>query len=237
MKEIFKIDVKTLLDLVTALKEITEQAGFNVSKEGLIITEFDPANVCVVDISLMPSKFNNWFVETPKTYGIILKDLYNLLKENKKQIVSVFDEDTKLILKFDNGIQSELELITIESEQKRIPELTYKTSINLKSERFKEIIKHFKANSEKVILEVTTKFKVYTTGNNKSEIELTNDEATVHGTAKCYYSTEYLSKFIKVIFADKLWIRMDTDFPIALIQEKNGLSVKYILGPRIENTE
>jgi len=235
---LFKIDVKTLLDVIRTLKEFLTEVRFNLNNDGLKITELDPANVCLIDITLNKYKFIQLTEEEKvKAYGINTDWLYNALKENKKENVEITTQDNKLYLKFDNGINSEVNLIDIEQEKKDIPELEFKTEMTIDSKRLKEILKHFCSNSDSIVFNsLKDSFKIYSDkGLNDSEIKLNLDEVLINGEeVKSKYSTEYLSKFIKVIFSDKTILKFNTDSPLIFEQEEEGLKVIYILAPRVE---
>ncbi|GAI91949.1 unnamed protein product, partial [marine sediment metagenome] len=82
-------------------------------------------------------------------------------------------------------------------------------------------------------------FKIYSDkGLNDSEIKLNLDEVRVIGKeVKSKYSTEYLSKFIKVVFSDKTILKFDTNSPLRFEQEEENLRVVYILAPRVETED
>ena len=236
--ELFKIDVKTLLDVAKTLKEFLMEVRFNVNDEGLKITELEPTNVCLINIELKKYKFIQLTEEKKvETYGFNVNDLYNVLKENKKENVEITTQDNKLYLKFDNGINSEISLIDIEQEKRDIPELEFKTEITINSDRLKEVLKHFCSNSESIVFNsLNDGFKIYSDkGLNDSEIKLNLDEVRVVGEeVKSKYSIEYLKNFIKVIFSDKTILKFDTDSPLRFEQEEENLRVVYILAPRVE---
>lgn len=238
---LFKIDVKTLLDITKILKEFLTEGRFDLNNEGLKITELDPAHVCLIDITLNKHRFIQLTKEKKiKTYDINVDWLSDVLKENKKENVEITTKDNKLYLRFDNGINSEVSLIDVEKEKTNSPELEFKTEITIDSKRLKEILKHFCSNTERIIFNsLKDGFKIYSDkGLNDSEIKLNLDEVKVSGEeVKSKYSTEYLSKFIKVIFSDKTKLKFAEDHPLRFEQEEENLRVVYILAPRLKTEE
>lgn len=235
-KLIFKIDVNTLLNVVKTLRELTAEARIKINRDGLKIIEMSPDSVSMVSIDINRNQFIELIEETEiKEYGINTEDLYKILKENKKQYVKVISEENKLIFIFDNGLKSEISLIEIETENKNIPEMDFNTEITINSKRLKEIIKHFNSISEGCIFETDkNNFKVYGGDINKSEIVL-NDEVSIKGNDnKGKYSTEYLSRFIKVLFSEDTILKFNTDYPLLLEQKTNNIKVSYLLAPKIE---
>jgi len=238
---LFKIDVKTLLDVTRTLKEFLKEARFNLNNEGLRITELEPANVCLIDIELKKYLFIQLTEQQEvKTYGININWLYDALKENKKENVEITAQNNKLFLRFDNGINSEISLIELEQESKKIPELEFKTKIEINSKRLNEVLKHFCSNSESIVFNsLSDGFKVYSDkGFNDSEVKFNLDEVLISGEeVKSKYSTEYLKKFIKVIFSDKTFLEFDTGTPLKFEQVTGSLRVTYILAPRVETED
>jgi len=232
-KLLFRVDVNTLLDITKTLKELLTEVRIKINKEGLRITEIDVSNVCMVNIVVNDYKFIELTTETEiKEYGVNVEDLYKLLKENKKKLVKITTDNNKLYLEFSNGINSEMSLINIETEKKNVPELDFKTEIEINSKRLKEILKHFYSNSESVVFETENEFfKIYSKNNN---IKIDNNEVRIKGNNnKSGYSTEYLSKFIKVIFSDKTILKFSEDYPLMFEQTTDNLKVSYILAPRV----
>ena len=238
---LFKIDVKTLLDITKILKEFLMEVRLNLNNESLKITELDPANICLIDITLDKQRFIQLTKEKKvKTYGINIEWLSNALKENKKENVEITTQDKKLYLRFDNGINSEVSLIDLEQEKTKSPELEFKTEITIDSKRLKEILKHFCSNSEGVVFNsLSDGFKIYSEKDlNDSEIKLNLDEVKISGEeVKSKYTTEFLSKFIKGIFSDKTILKFAEDHPLRFEQEEENLKVVYILAPRVTDDD
>ena len=239
---LFKIDVKTLLDLTKILKEFLTEVRFNLNNGGLEITELDPANICLIDIELKKDRFIQITEQQKvKTYGINIEWLSDVLKENKKENVEIITQDKKLYLKFDNGINSEVSLIDIEGEKTNTPNsLEFKTEIIIDSKRLKEILKHFCSISEGVVFNsLSDGFKIYSEKSlNDSEIKLNLDEVKISGKeVKSKYTTEFLSKFIKTIFSEKTVLKFAEDHPLRFEQEEENLKVVYILAPRVTDED
>lgn len=238
---LFKIETGILLDVVRVLKELTLEARLKISKEGLNILEIDPANVSMVSLEIGKHRFIELTENSEiRSFGVNLESLCKILKENKKQNVKIEVEDNMLYLTFDNGIKSQMSLIEIEGEERKIPILDFNSGVSIDSKRFKEILKHCISVYDAVCFEtINNTFKISTGGLNPSEIILESfrDDVKISGEGKCKYSLEYIDKFIKVLFSEKTEILFSDDYPMEFIQENQGFKIVYILAPRIENSD
>lgn len=243
---LLKTEVKLLLDLTKSLKELFTEVRFNLNKEGLNIIEIDQANVCLFEANINKSQFQQITEnEEIKSYGVNIDSLYKILKEHKESVL-IETDDHKLYFRFDNGIISELYLIEIEAEKKKFPDYDFDVKVELESKRFREILKHFCSNSDSVIFETKEDFKnreedyfkIYSdTGLNNSEIELKDFEVKIEGNGKSKYSTEYLKKFIKIIYSEKTLLRFANEHPLIFEQGTENFKIKFLLAPKITETD
>lgn len=230
---LFKVDTAILLDVVKTLKELVSEVRLKISRDGIKICEMDNANVCMFNLEIGKHRFIDITENQEiRNFGVNLDSLYKILKENKKHNVKIEVEDNQMILTFDNGINSKMPLIEVEGEEKKIPMLDFNSGVSIDSKRFKEILKHCISNSETVCFEtINNTFKISTSGLNPSEIIL--DDVKVSGESKCKYSLEYIDKFIKVLFSEKIEVLFSDDYPMSFIQENDGFKLNFILAPRI----
>lgn len=233
---LFKIETKTLIDVVKSVKEITTEARFNLNRKGLRITELDPSNVCLVDLNIDKGEFYELTDrEEVKEYGLNFEDFYKKLKENKKHEVEVKQKEDKLYLNFSNGLNSEITLIDVGQEKKDIPEIETSTEIKINTKRLKEVLKHFCSNSDSVIFENNEKeFKIFSEEGDNISL---NDVEIKGENSRSKYSTEYLKKFIKNDFSEDTYLKFYTEYPLVFEQKTDTIKLNYYLAPRIENTE
>lgn len=245
MENLFKIDVNTLISVCKNLKELTTEVRFNINNQGLKVLEIDPANVGMVEIEIKKYGFTELTENAEiKSYGLNIYDLFKILKDQKKEFVRVSSEEDKLIFSFSNGFKSELPLINIDSEQKKMPSLDQNTTIEINSKKFKEIVKNCSNVGDALIIEKT---EIDTKENNVSfsskglsttEINFNSDDVKMSGeNTKSRYSLEYLEKFVKEPISDKVTLKMSNDYPITAEYVKGSLRVTFILAPRITNDD
>lgn len=238
---LFKTNVNLILDITKVLNSLISESTLKINKEGLKINEYDSANVCLINIEINKYQFIDLTEkELIKEYTINIKDLYKILKENKKREVSFYydNENNKLNLMFNNGLKSELSLIDSEKEQKYDPIIDHYTKINLSSSKLKEIIKHFNSIKENVIFETDDNiFKIFSNSEkSKTEIILNEDEIyTNKYSSRSKYSTEYLNKFLNVLFTDKIVLKFSNTYPLLIEQKTDNFKINYILAPIIDN--
>ena len=138
---LFKVENKYLIDICKNLKELIIECRMQINRNGLRITEIDPSNICMIDVVLNNSVFYELTDDTDiKSYGINIDNLYNIIKDLKKDSVRITTDNNKLFLSFDSGFKSEISLIEIETEKKEIPIMDFNTEIKINAKRFKEIM-------------------------------------------------------------------------------------------------
>jgi len=236
---LFKIDVKYLFAICKNLKDLITEVRFNLDKNGLKIVEIEPANICLIDVVLNKGLFQQLEIEDNKTFGLNVDNLYNILKEQKKQDVKVYQNNIgsadKLIFSFSNGFKSELCLIDIETDKKNIPIMEHKTEVTLKSKRFKEIIKNCVNVADALIIEKKDDDVFFIAeGLNRTEIKLQPDEVRATGeNSKSKYSLEYLNKFIKELISENVTLKFNNDYPLIVEYNIPYFKINYLLAPRI----
>jgi proliferating cell nuclear antigen len=231
-------DPKLLSDSIGIISEIVTEVRIKVSKAGLGIIAVDPANVALVSLKIPHSAFTH-FESEDENLCVNLEDLKQVLKRAEPgSSLTIQKEDNKLKLSIENTVKRHfyLALISLEQEEKKIPELEFDSSVELASEMLKHAIEDAAVVSDACSFEIGKNFTIEAKGAlNSTRTEFSSDEAKFKGEAKSKYSLEYLQKFIKAgRFADKANIQYKTDFPLRL-DFRGNVEMTFILAPRVED--
>lgn len=241
-KSIFRIDTGLLLEVIKSIKDLIGEVTFNIDSSGLNIIETDPSNVTMINVVIDKIKFIEL---TDKNTEITLNvdSLYKALKDNKKTDVSFNIENDTLLLSFSNDINTILRLINNEDRTKqKLPDLSFKTIIEITTKKLKEIIKTFSNVGDSILIEVVDNKLIFSSSNDlkeSSNITLSTNNLNYYlkidgDNTKCKYSLEYLIKFIKANFTEVTKLKLSEDYPLNYMQEFEGFKIGYILAPRIE---
>lgn len=225
----FKIEVKPFHEVARSIKGLIPETTLRFNQEGLKIVETDSGNVCLTEVTINKNRFSHYEINGNKEYTINTETLYDILKENKKDIVEIREAENKLIFKFNSGIIAEVDLINREADLKEVPEnMNYKTEVKTDNKRFNKIIKHFIGNEDAVIFNSNDVFKIEAE-KNRAEVE-----AEIKGSGKSKYSTEYLKEMVKPKISENVVLKFSNDYPLKMVYNQRGFNISFILAPRVE---
>lgn len=243
---LLKLDEPRLLaEPISIISELVTEVRAKVSKEGIEIVAFDPANVALAQLKIPSSVFSQ-FECKDEILGLNLEDLKNVLRRtstNSGLLIRKEDNENILHLEIQDKNKSSskrsfsLSLFASDEEEKRKQELSFETEVTINSGVFAEAINDAAIVSDACSL-ITTKdlFAVEAKGSlHRSRIEFTNENAKLNTQkAGAKYSLEYLQKFIKGSkISDNVVIRFSTDYPLRL-DFNNKVELSFILAPRVE---
>jgi proliferating cell nuclear antigen len=233
---------KIFADVIALLSELVLEVKIKVTKTGLEIVAIDPANVALVELKIPSSSFSKFEVEKNEELGINLEDFKQILRRAPQGSALIFEkEDNYLKLEIEDKTKRKfsLALISIDAEEKKVPELTFNAKVDLDSNTFSEII-----NDDVIVADscsftaIPELFVIEAKGTlHKARTELTSDEAkiTSESQQKSKYSLDYLVKFSKAAkFAEKVSINFSQDYPARFDFKNASLQLSFILAPRVE---
>ncbi len=233
---------KILTDAIALLSELVLEVKIKVTKQGLEIVAIDPANVALVELKVPASAFSKFEVEKNEELGLNLEDFKQILRRAPAGApLTLEKEENSLKVEIEDKTKRKfsLALINIDAEEKKVPELSFLSKIELDSNTFSEIINDaaivadscsFTAMPDLFIVEAKGTL-------HKSKTELSSDEAkiTTEGQQKAKYSLDYLLKFVKASkFSDRISVNFSQDYPMRLEFRNDVLQLNFILAPRVE---
>lgn len=119
-----------LKKLVDAIKDLANEANWEVDANGIRMQAMDSSHVCLIAFDLEAGKFDRYEVSDRHTFGINLGNLAKILKctANDDVVTMTFDGGDALAFAFESGenrtSEFSLKLMQIECEQLGIPEGT-----------------------------------------------------------------------------------------------------------------
>lgn len=130
---------KVFADAIALLSELVLEVKIKVSKTGLEIVAIDPANVALVELKIPSTSFSKFEVEKNEELGINLEDFKQILRRAPQGSALIFEkEDNYLKLEIEDKTKRKfsLALISIDAEEKKVPELTFNAKIDMDSNTF-----------------------------------------------------------------------------------------------------
>lgn len=231
------VDSKALSDAIAIMSELVTEIRIKVSKNGMSAIAVDPATVALVSLKIPQSSFSQIETEDDELC-IKLEDFKQVLKRAEAGSIITFEKkDNKLLINIQNEVKRSftLSLINLESEEKAIPVLEFKSKVEMPSEMLQKAIEDVSIVSDSCTFITGNNFLIEAKGDlNSCVAEFDAGKARFSGEAKSKYSLEYLQKFVKAgRLADTVIIQYANDYP-ARLDFKGNVEMTFIIAPRVE---
>ena len=234
---------KIFSEIIGIISEMVLEVRIKVNNEGLSITAIDPANVAMILFKLPADAFSELEVEKEEILGVSLDNLKAVLRRVKAGSVLVMEkEENMLKIIIQDKIRKEfsLALIDVEGDEKPIPNLNFVSKIEMTSVDFSEAIEDCNVVADSCsFISAPDNFVIQGKGNLNSFKSEFGDEVNIQAEeASSKYSLEYLQKMIKgTKLADKVVLNFGNDYPLKLEFNTPGVSLSFILAPRVETED
>ena len=241
-KDYFEYFLKSVLAL-------TDEGALNINEDGIAAQVVDPANVCMVLVSLKSNGIEEYSSGEGKIglpFGRISK-LLEGIKKDEDILIEYLSAKNKMRIAFEN-LRYDTALLSLDTIRKdpKIPEIKLPVKITLDSNDFRQVITSakkindkitFKANIDGVIIESAG---ISSDMSFRMEKEDMIDFAISSGIEeeKSSFSLDYLDDISKVMTkSDNISIEFGTNYPCRIegaFASGYG-AVEYLLAPIIED--
>lgn len=244
-----KIDVGTLQDVLTPISVLVDECKINLDQDELEIRAVDPANVCMVDVSIQSAGFEGYSAQR-SVIGVDLERFQDIIKMggSDSEVHLIADKDTQTLEIEVENVSYSLALIDPDSirDGPDIPDIDLSSQVDIEGSHISQGIKAAGMVSDHVDLSFksdTDEFVVGAEGDT-DDVEVAHgegrvEEITVPNDSGSTYSLEYLKKISKAISnSENIHLKMDSEKPVRIefdFADSNG-SVIYMLAPRIQNS-
>jgi len=234
-------------EIINILDSLINEGTFKFDGEKLSLKAIDSANVCMIDLEITKDSFLE--SEGEGKFKVKIKDLKDALKKAKKGDILCIELDKeknrlKILLK---GVVKRIFYVPlIAEEDEDIPEAKldeFKTTIEIDSKVFKEIIESLETITESIIFE-SEKEKVRFSGGDELEeavieVDKMNESVLVFEVeepSKAIYGVDYLKKMIKAQkFAPTVILKFANNYPLELTYKNlDYIRMTFILAPKLE---
>ncbi len=229
-------NVELFKNIVSVIKQLTDDVEFYISPESFAIQSMDMAHICMIDLCLYSSAFENYDVEEEEiTIGLSLLNLERILNMGKKTdslVLNCPQESDLLKISISSPkktIDFNLNLIDVDQERIDPGEIPYSHVINMDSKEFETTIKdilsvgddcRIKVTDDKVTFEVTGDSGTGTFTFDEDEAQVvTESENDINSR----FNPKYLGYFGKCS-------KLSKTVEIKLIAEKLPLCCTYDMG-------
>ena len=241
--------------LVDAIKELSNEANWDVDEKGIRMQGMDSSHVCLISFDLDAAKFDHFSCDKSHTIGINLLNLSKILKCSSSEDVLVMklnEDSDELSFVFeaeDRRSDFTLKLMEIECEQLGIPEnQEYDVTAELPSADYARIVRDLSTIGENLVVsggvDEVPYIKLSTSGEIGSASmtlrgSADSDSIVVNKATDQSFSARYLSSFSKgSTLSGTTVISMSKDAPVCVHFAVGEIGyLKYYLAPKIEDEE
>lgn len=239
--------VSTIQELLSPVSVLVDECKIEISDNGLQIRAVDPANVCMVDVTLEKDGFES-FEGQRSVIGVDLERLEDIISmgtSGSTVSLSADSSDQRLNIDVEN-VDYNLSLIDPDSirDGPDIPDLDLPAGTTIEGGKVSQGIKAAGMVSDHLMLsfdEDNGAFRIGAEGDT-DDVNVEHNESDVESMAaqdaESIYSLEYLQKISKAVGSSReIDLEMDDEKPVKIeyeIAEENG-DVVYMLAPRIQN--
>jgi proliferating cell nuclear antigen len=230
---------------IIIISELVNEVVFRIDKDKLELIAMDPANVAMIVYKLLGSVFVEYDIDEPVEIAVNLDNLKQVLRRAKPSdtlVLELLESKLKITLKSSSTRIFTLSLINMQEERQKIPELDFKSIIEMPSSLFDEAIEDMDVVSDSVAFEVNEDvFNIQAAGNiSTAKVSFkSNDKIRINTkeNSRSRYSIEYLKKIIKGgKLSDTLTLHLSNDYPLKIEYKIiDKLSLAAILAPRVSN--
>jgi len=230
---------EVLTNLIKGVSELINEGEFKFTDKGLNLLSMDPANVCMINMTVPANTFLGFNRGDESNYCLNLLDFKKVLNRSKGGMIKMrFGDRLEMVLEEKN---KELEfglplLAELENKTTKIPELNFTAEIKMKSSEFKEALSDAGLFSESVAFEIKGGKFLISSGGLSTMANLSKEASVIKGDegTKSKYSIEYLNKQVVKGF-DKVSIFFGNEYPLKIVYEKDGVMVSFITAPRVDS--
>ena len=239
-------DVSVLKDSLDAISSLITEATFKIDKNGMNLIAMDPASVAMVIFKILPSVFLEYESPQDSEMTINLPNFVSILKRaraNDKITLELGENKLKIKMIGDFKRNFSLPLIELPHNVQKVPELKFKSGVELFANVLKDGIKDASMVSDCVVFEAKPEsFIIKSFGDlSETQLELAKDSPSLlsletDGEQKAKYSIDYLDKILKGIKpTDKVKLNFSTDYPVRIDCNKvDKYQLSFILAPRVD---
>lgn len=239
-----------LKKLVDAIKDLANEANWDVDADGIHMQAMDSSHVCLIAFDLDATKFDKYVCDAPQTFGVNLTNLSKILKcaSNDDKITIKLEESTSDDLTFvfesdDRISEFTLKLMQIECEQLGIPsDQEYDVEAEIPSADFARIVRDLSTIGDNLVVAgvAPSSLKLSTSGEiGTASMTLNGESVTVKEPTALSFSARYLANFSKgSALSGSTAISMGKNTPMCVrfaIGEVG--SIRYYLAPKVDDDD
>ncbi len=238
-------DARYWRSCVDSIVSLVDEGTFNISKEGISLKAMDPSGISMVSFFIPGKAFSKYDVEKPVSIGLNLENLSKILStaRNNEQL-SMKDSSNKLAIEFigDNSRRRyRLPMIDIKKEADKEPKIEFESSVEVKSDPFREVLKDATLLSSLIGFKTEKEvFKIFAKGDAAElEEEHSNPDfvkkINVSKASSATFNLNMLDRMVRTCPpGNSIDLSLKTEEPIRINYKIGDATIAYFLAPYME---
>ena len=232
---------------MAVLSDFITEATFAVNKSGIKLIAMDPANICMVNLDILPSTFSEYSVEQNKEVTLNLSYLQQALNRARSSdavTLSLDQNKLKLTILGKSTKRFLIPLLEKEGKERTAPDLEFSSNIEMDADEFRDYVDDASIVGDAITFEVDEDKLNISAGETGSKVQIDvkkDSDAMIKfeqkEKVKSIFSVDYLKKIANSAkLTDTVVLHLSNDYPVKLdFKALNKLQMQFILAPRIEN--
>lgn len=248
MVEVFKIlefklkKWSILKNIFTNITEIIDEIVIECNPEGLKFNALDRSHICFFNCVFPKKSFDEYYIDEILYLYIDLEELVQILKRGKSKDELIFKGNVstyEIIFKNKNTRKFVITQIDMTDNSRDMPPMNFSVDFNLDYEFINDCLKDVDLFSD--TLTITCDDETLRLSSNGVNGQIYTNEYQLDeyvGSCSASYTVSWLLRIFNTkLSSNELNIKMGDDYPILIEIEENGISVKYLLAPRLGQDE
>ena len=246
MFEIKIDDARYWKNCVESIVSLVDEGTFNIEKDGISLKAMDPSGISMVSFKIPNKAFSKYDVEKPASIGVNLDNLSKIMQSARadEQLV-MKDSGNKMAIEFIGPRarrRYKLPMIDVKKDADREPKIGFESSIEVKGEALKEILKDAKLLSTYIAFKTDKNSFMVVAKGDAGELEeehMSNTDAVkkldVTKASQVTFNLEYLERIISACPADSsVLLSLKTEEPIKIDYKIGEAALAYYLAPYMD---
>lgn len=246
-----------LKKIVDAIRDLVNEANFDVSSTGMQLQAMDTSHVSLVALLLKGSEFDHYRCDRSLSLGLNLASLTKVLKCSANDDIVTLkaaDDGDKLTFVFESTNQDrisefDLKLMDIDSEQLGIPDAKYSSVIEMPSGEFQRIMRDMGTIGDSITINCSKEaVKFAATGDigeanvtirQNSNVDSEDDAVTISLSepVSLNFAVRYLNMFTRATpLSSRVTLSLQQDKPLVVEYKIDEVGyIRFYLAPKIDD--
>jgi len=240
-------DAKYWKSSVDSIVSLIDEGTFSITKEGISLKAMDPSGISMISFFMPNKAFSKYEVDKPATVGLNIANLSKILASSRanEQLV-MKDNDNKFAMEFigqNSRRRYKLPMIEIKKDADKEPKIEFDSSVEVKSDSLKEILKDASLLSTYIGFKADKESFVVMAKGDAGELEeehMNNADVikkmTVTKSSSATFNLDYMERMVSACPSNSnIMLSLKSKEPVKIDYKIGEAMVAYYLAPYMES--